>query len=209
MLSVCSLRLYRWQWRPFDYKISPYKMNLFNQALFYALPVALVGIIHHFLVIRHNWFAPLARPIDLGRTFRGKRILGRSKTFRGLIIVSLGTGFFYLAFHYLFGVSSASGSLLTGMMVGFGYSVAEFPTSFVKRALGIGEGSVSISPRNIFFWADQTDSVIGSIIALRLMHNFGWNLAIIIFLIGTLLHLTGDILLHSFGYKKLREENAK
>lgn len=182
-------------------------MAILNQALFYTLPVAFVGIIHHFFVIRYNWFASLAKPIDLNRTFCGKRILGRSKTFRGLIVMSLGTGLFYLIFNYLFGASTAVESLLTGTIVGFGYSIAEFPTSFAKRTLDISEGFVGIDPRNIFFLIDQADSVTGAIIALRLRYDFDWNLAITMFLIGILLHLIGDVLLHSFGYKKLRKEN--
>src|SRR6185436_14010166 len=45
-----------------------------------------VGLCHRF-----RWWAALARPIDGGKSWRGRRIFGDHKTIRGVVVFGVGT----------------------------------------------------------------------------------------------------------------------
>jgi hypothetical protein len=49
---------------------------------------------------------------------------------------------------------------------------------------------------------DQTDSVIGSLIFLPIIYSPSLILIIILFLLGTALHVLVDLFLYLYGYKK-------
>src|SRR5689334_16461864 len=57
----------------------------------YLLSPLLLGLAVHGLCIKFGWLSSLAKPIDAGRTFRGKQLFGNNKTYRGLIAVGVGT----------------------------------------------------------------------------------------------------------------------
>ena len=89
-------------------------------------------------------------PLDGGRTFRGKRLFGDNKTWRGAV-VTIGTT--TLAAWALAQLSACCWPLPTlvpfaethpvvwGLLLGTGYIVGELPNSFAKRQLGISPGA--------------------------------------------------------------------
>jgi len=72
-------------------------MREFYVIAYLFLPL-LVGLALHGFCIKYDALAFLYRPIDRGRKFRGKRIFGDNKTYRGVVVVSLGTVIRAIAF---------------------------------------------------------------------------------------------------------------
>ena len=61
----------------------------------YLLLPLLGGAVVHGICMRYGWLGFLTRPMDLGYTWRGRPIFGRSKTFRGPVLVAVGSGAVY------------------------------------------------------------------------------------------------------------------
>lgn len=134
------------------------------------LPAAIANIAP-VLAARYGWLPTLNRPLDGDFTFRGKRILGPHKTWRGLITgVAAGAlaGFFL-------------GSALLGAALGAGALAGDAVKSFLKRQLNIAPGK----PWPLL---DQIDFVIGALVVawfifpLTLVHVVT---ALIIFGVGS------------------------
>jgi len=154
-------------------------------------------------------------PVDMGRSWKGKRILGDGKTWRGLIGgicagISLGIIQLYIAFpfdrldYFGFGgfpenmgviVALATGSLL-GDMVG----------SFVKRRLEIGRGDKAPI-------MDQYTFLLGSFLLVTILfpewtldnfwRNDGWVSLLAVLVITPLLHRGVNIIGYKLGLKKV------
>jgi len=155
-----------------------------------------------------------AIPLDCGKTFRGKRIFGANKTWKGLVVMvpAVGTAFWGLAM----GVGllrpgalanlwqlSPGGYFLLGCWAGCGFMLGELPNSFIKRQLDISPGMppTSAAGRIICFVVDQTDSVLGALLALALLVNVPWPAWIVILLAGPLVHWLFNVLLMLLGLK--------
>lgn len=176
---------------------------LVTEVIVLSFPVLAAGLIHHFLVVRYNWLPSLKKPLDGGLTWRGRRLLGDSKTFRGFLIVTVCSGLFMFLVSPFITIPLKHSPFLSGSLLGFGYSLLELPNSFLKRRMGIREGAFA-KGRSKPLWAilDQTDSVIGGLLFLPAVYTPSWRLIVVLFLVGTLLHVAIDGCLYRFGYKK-------
>jgi CDP-2,3-bis-(O-geranylgeranyl)-sn-glycerol synthase len=101
-------------------------------------------------VLVQGWFAGLATPIDGGRSFRGRRILGDHKTWRGLfagIVVGVVTYELQRLLHAagiapgLVLLEYADHPVLPGFLMGLGTGVGDAVKSFFKRRVGIAPGA--------------------------------------------------------------------
>jgi CDP-2,3-bis-(O-geranylgeranyl)-sn-glycerol synthase len=109
-------------------------------------------------------------PIDFGRTFRGKRIFGAHKTWRGLAVGVIAATLTLWLQQYLVGTFDWFGSfadevdyaslptLLMGALFGIGALGGDAIESFFKRQF-------NIAPGHGWFPFDQTDYIIGGAIA--------------------------------------------
>ncbi len=146
-------------------------MTLVLQLLWLALPLILSGCVH-LLVMRRDWWPQLRRaPLDFGATWRGRRLFGANKTWRGAVVTIGCTS----AFAGLLGWVNASAlhlpaavpyaelhPFLWGALLGCGYIVGELPNSFIKRQLGIAPGAMGSGTVGRIFWlVDQLDSLAG------------------------------------------------
>ncbi|MFW6153402.1 MAG: CDP-2,3-bis-(O-geranylgeranyl)-sn-glycerol synthase [Halobacteriota archaeon] len=147
------------------------------------------------------------RPIDGGRDFRGARLLGDGKTWRGTlggiaagIVVALAltalvptvadaTGFDVPTFS-----PAATVTLPTGALLG------DIGASFLKRRLGHERGSAVVG-------LDQYDLVIGSL-GLTALVAWGWLAAVLtpwilvaIIVATPLLHLATNMIAYALGLK--------
>jgi hypothetical protein len=110
------------------------------------LPV-LGAPIAHAPVLRLDLLPALRRPIDRGRTLRGRRVLGDNKTWRGAAVMFAGVQAATLVFHRSAAyrarlpeaVRHASPATL-GALLGLATVAGELPNSFVKRRLGLAPG---------------------------------------------------------------------
>jgi hypothetical protein len=123
----------------------------------------------HTPVLRHDLFPTLRRPLDGGATFRGRRLFGDNKTWRGLLAMWLGVLLAALLLSRLPGYWTRlpleiqqAGALRFGALLGLGTVLAELPNSFLKRQLDIPPGSRRLSgPTVLLVILDQGDFVLG------------------------------------------------
>jgi hypothetical protein len=141
----------------------------------------LAGGLFHALCMKHAWLSFLTRPIDGGRTVRGRRLFGANKTFRGPVAVGLGAavilGLQATVLHEfprareieLFDYGDVNGWLL-GFVVGAAAMLAELPNSFLKRQLGVnpGEGRTGLVGAALYV-LDQVDLLLGAWLAFALV----------------------------------------
>jgi CDP-archaeol synthase len=150
-------------------------------ALAYLFLPLLVGLALHGFCIKYDALAFLCRPIDRGRKFRGKRIFGDNKTYRGVVVVSLGTvigfGLQSLFLHRIASVRSVElfdyaffKSVALGLAVGGAAMLSELPNSFIKRRFEIAPGSAAKGWKAVIFYVyDQIDFLLGAWLVLAIV----------------------------------------
>jgi CDP-2,3-bis-(O-geranylgeranyl)-sn-glycerol synthase len=123
-------------------------------------------------VLVQAWFQPLAAPMDSGRSFRGKRILGDHKTWRGLFAgIVVGTVMYELQrLVHAAGLGAglalidyADHPVLPGFLMGLGTGVGDAIKSFFKRRIDIAPGAS---------WPvfDQLDFLAGAYAFVSVVH---------------------------------------
>ena len=111
----------------------------------------------------------LARPLDGGRRWRGRRLLGDNKTWRGALRMIAGVLLATVALwqwpwwrEQIPDAVSASSPLLVGLLIGLGTVGGELPNSFLKRRLDIAPGTGQRSAGGgALALLDQGDLVLG------------------------------------------------
>jgi CDP-archaeol synthase len=147
------------------------------RAAWLTAPILLAGLAH-VAVITLDLAPGLARPIDAGRRWRGRPLLGDNKTWRGFIVMPAATATTIAAQQSLASRSPRLAALprlaprapsawVVGAICGAAYVVAELPNSFVKRRLGIAPGTSAPRARMAQYIVDQLDSVVGCALAIR------------------------------------------
>lgn len=143
-------------------------------------------------------------PIDFNKKLNNKPILGKNKTFRGLvfgIVFAVIIAYFQSLMYDNASFKSISfidykNWLLFGFLMGLGALTGDSVKSFFKRRLGIRPGA-----RFILF--DQIDFVVGAMIFI--MPIFNLNLGI--FLVSLVLSFILDIIVnHLAFYSGIRNE---
>jgi len=181
-------------------------MKIISEITYFIFPLLFAGLIHHFVVIKYNLFTFLAKPIDSDKYFNSRPLLGKSKTWRGLLLVPILSSIGSVIISYLVPMPITLNPVWVGLLLGFGYAIAELPNSFLKRRFDIQAGQKANNKSRVFFLVlDQIDSVIGAIIIMLLIYPASLILCISILIIGSLLHLTVDFCLYKYGYKKSRD----
>jgi CDP-2,3-bis-(O-geranylgeranyl)-sn-glycerol synthase len=117
------------------------------QVLYFFLPAYLANMSP---VLLKPWFRALARPIDGGRTFRGKRVLGDHKTWRGLLAGAIAGVLTYELQRVVYEAGLVGELALfdysrhpvtPGLLMGFGAGIGDSVKSFFKRRVGIEPGA--------------------------------------------------------------------
>lgn len=124
-------------------------------ALIFFLPAGVSNMFPVFtskIPVLRNWNTPL----DFGKTFRGKRIFGKNKTWRGLISGTIaGTLVSMLVYGIFWDMNLIL--ILIGASMSAGALIGDAVESFFKRQRGIPSGSA-------WFPFDQTDYIIGGLL---------------------------------------------
>lgn len=167
-----------------------------------ALPAVIAGGAH-MAVVRLGVWPRLARPLDGGRRWRGRRLFGDNKTWRGLVSMVLFSIAGTYALVALLAAAprlepynvldfQAHGAPFYGLLYGLGYSLFELPNSFLKRRLDIRPGEAGAL---LHVLLDQADSVFGCLLMLYPFSrmSFTFVLAGVVFFTG--LHLAMNYLL--------------
>jgi CDP-2,3-bis-(O-geranylgeranyl)-sn-glycerol synthase len=138
------------------------------------LPVLGAPVLHA-PILRFDLLQDWKVPIDGGRTFRGRRILGDNKTWRGAAAMTSGP----LLATLLLSRSPWWRSKLPpevrdapapalGLLLGLSVWAGELPNSFAKRQIGIAPGAQRSDAAGVALTVlDQGDFVLASALLLR------------------------------------------
>jgi hypothetical protein len=179
------------------------------QALLVFVPVA-GALCAHAPVLRFDLLCALARPIDAGARFRGRRVLGDNKTWRGAFVMFGGawaaTSLLSCWPAWWLRLPLAlqqAGPVVTGALIGLGTVLAEVPGSFLKRQLDIAPGARQRSPAGVLLsvW-DQADFVPGVALALMPLWRMPLRSAVIGFAVVGLAHLTLSAAGYALGARR-------
>lgn len=177
-------------------------LELILGSLWFFLPA---GVANMTPVILAKLFGRSSSPIDGGRSWRGTRILGDHKTWRGLISGTIAGGVFFLLqvwvhwggfFSSFSVVEYGSVSLFTGFAIGFGALFGDMVKSFCKRRLNIASGHSWVP-------FDQIDYVVGGLLMAWLFVSLSWQAMVVIVIAYPLLHIVVN---HLSFYLGLRSE---
>ena len=173
----------------------------FQRILLLALPLVFGGILH-MIVVKMDVLSYLKKPIH-------HRWFGANKTWRGFIIMPLATWPGVMLAQNLELLLDLSTPLLTfhssfvlSLILGFAYCLAELPNSYLKRRLGIKEGSTSERYKIFFILLDQADSAFGCLIAYKLVLAISWPVFWGTIIFGTVIHLFFNVLLYCLKIRK-------
>ena len=134
-------------------------MNDYIAALLFFLPAGLANMtppIANKVPALNKWKTPL----DFGKTWRGKRLLGDNKTWRGLVsgtVVGAVSAVIISKLNANTVVTIAP--LYAGMLLGFGALAGDAVESFFKRRLGF-------KPGQPWFPFDQIDYILGALLVI-------------------------------------------
>ena len=154
-----------------------------------------------------------ASPLDGGRTFRGRRLFGDNKTWRGFVIMvpAVGASFALLAAlaRQMPAVASGlwplsvGGYASLGLFAGFGFMAGELPNSFLKRQLGVpaGQAADGSIAQPAFFLLDRLDSPLGMMLTLSLFVPVPAATWLWVLLVGPVLHGLFSVLVFQLGGK--------
>jgi hypothetical protein len=139
----------------------------------YLLLPLLGGAVAHGLCMKYGWLTFLVRPIDRGAKWRGERLFGHSKTFRGPVLVAAGAAVVFAVqqevlhrFAFIARIELVDYAHLPGIwfaaLAGAVAELAELPNSFAKRRLRIPPGGTVGGLRGVIFFVwDQVDLLLG------------------------------------------------
>ena len=154
-----------------------------------------------------------AQSLDLGLTFRGRRVFGDNKTLRGFVVMVPASACAFVAVSQIaLGGEPAAFGLwpltplhyaLLGAWAGLGFMLGELPNSFVKRQLDIAPGQLTAN-RSAAFWqlaADRVDSGLGMLTALAIAVPLPWQTWGLVLLLGWTLHWGFSVVLFRLRVK--------
>jgi CDP-2,3-bis-(O-geranylgeranyl)-sn-glycerol synthase len=179
------------------------------EAAWVFIPVIGAALTHG-PVLRYDLFRILARPIDGGATFRGRRLLGANKTWRGAIVMGSGVVIAALLLSRATWFWSrlpadirAAGALPYALLLAVGTVVAEFPNSFLKRQLDIAPGSQRQSVAGVLLSLyDQGDFVLGVWLALAPIWVMTAAQAAAAFACVAVIHLLVSVVGYAIGARR-------
>ena len=150
-------------------------------AVFVLLALCMAGVAH-VIWLRSALSLPFAGPLDGGATWRGKRLFGPNKTWRGLMVMPLAAALgFGFAAHFRdllprwladgIWLRPPSELALAGLLCGLAFMLAELPNSLLKRQLGVEPGAQARQPllRACCLLLDRVDSTVGALLVLSVL----------------------------------------
>lgn len=182
--------------------------------LFLILAFVPAGLLHS-LWLNNRFSRALAIPLDGGRMFRGRPILGENKTLRGFVVMIPAAALAFAAVAIVISLPQGmppatlwqltpAGYAALGAWAGFGFMAGELPNSFVKRQLGIlpGQAPASGLTRTICFTVDHIDSIVGMLIAVTMAVQTPWTTWLWVLILGPSIHLIFSWWLFRMGVKE-------
>lgn len=184
-------------------------MNILKEiffALWFFLPA---GIANMMPVFAARWplLSKYEYPVDFGKTFRGKRIFGTHKTWRGLVVgiifatITLAVQVFLV--RHIDGLASLTDQVeyvslpifILGPLFGFGALAGDIAESFFKRQVGI-------RPGDGWFPFDQTDYIVGGALATMPFVQLTVFQYFVLIIIWLIIHVISSYIGYLLGVKE-------
>lgn len=172
-------------------------LNFILTSIYFALPAMFANIAP---VCCKSYFKFLAKPVDGGKTWKGKPILGSHKTWRGLFAGVIAGVIVVFIQKFLYQYSNFSNisyinyqkenAIWVGFLFGFGALFGDAIKSLIKRRFNVKSG-------DRFFPWDQLDMLFGAGIFISVIKPI--SLQMWIFYIG--FALVAHPLINIIGYK--------
>lgn len=171
-------------------------MDFLIAAFLFFLPAGIANAAPLF-ASRIPWVRRYDQPMDFGKSWKGKRIFGNNKTWRGFIFGTLMGGVTSLLVSYFFIPNSADPwyTFLIGASLGAGALAGDAVESFFKRRRGISSGKS-------WFPFDQIDYIIGGLVFVYPLTLIPLVLMAGIFVLYFGLHLLFSYIGYLVGFKK-------
>lgn len=169
----------------------------------YLFTPLLVAALLSAVVLKLDLWRSLRVPIDGGRCFRGKRIFGDSKTWRGVVVAVVGCSAGVLVQKYGLGSYQHVSGAGVALAMSLGAMAGELPNSFVKRQLGIAPGKTTTGPLAVVFYVwDQVDVLFGAWPLLALVIPVHGDVVVASFVLVLVLHPVVSLIGYLVGARK-------
>lgn len=175
---------------------------IFWQALFFALPIYLANMAPVFM----KWMPLFNVPLDFGKSFRGYRIFGKNKTWRGMVVgIIFAVLMIYLQKYLfqsfkaireisIFDYAQSQSLLYFGVLLGFGAILGDALKSFFKRQFCIRPGKSWVP-------FDQLDFVVGGLAFGAIIFWPGWQIVLILVVVTPVLHWLTNVAAYKLKLK--------
>lgn len=140
-------------------------------ALWFFAPAGVANVTP-ILIAKIPFFDTFNRPLDFGKTFHGKRVLGEHKTMRTFVGIVTGTLSGMLLGH----------PIILGLLLSVGALGGDLAKSFFKRQMRIASGKP-------WFPFDQLDYIVGGIATSMLYVQLSVEQYIYIVIVWFLIHV--------------------
>lgn len=133
-------------------------------------------------------------PIDFGRYYHGKRVLGPNKRWRGVLAAAFAAGLTGLLVALWRDQHWSLSSFLLAALMGFGAIMGDAVESFFKRQRGVPAGQKWVP-------FDQIDYIMGGLVIIYPFTHLSLRIMLLIFVTYFGLHLLVAYLAYLLGLK--------
>ena len=188
-------------------ELSQFLLTL-SQAFTLLLPITFAGLCR-MSCMRIGWLEELDVPLDGGLKLGGQPLIGKSKSFRSLIIYLLVATLVTLLLHSSAQVSDLVAPVFLTNPFGLGpaitlsYLLGEIVNSFIKRRFGIaasGEASSRLGSR-VQAVFDNVDGIIASGLLFIFSYQVPAEILVTSFVLAVVIHLSTDLLMRRLQLK--------
>ncbi len=171
------------------------------QGVWFILPAGIANMVP---VLFSRTLKFLDYPVDGGRTFRGERLFGDHKTWRGMLLAPIFGLLTFLLQRQLSHIGFFSAlslfnyevmSVWIGVLLGLGAIIGDLVKSFFKRR-------AKIAPGHSWFPFDQIDWIVGAFVFSAPLFFPGLRMIIVTFFAGIVLHILTNLAGYVLRIKK-------
>lgn len=169
-------------------------MHGWTEAFLFFLPAGFANMAPLFankIPLLNTWDSPL----DFGKSYKGTRVFGKNKTFRGLLFGIVLSGIIAWVIWNLYSLPYAQVTYIWGgALMGLGALLGDAVESFCKRRAGI-------KPGDAWFPFDQLDYIIGGLLVSYPVLTPSVTTMLQVFILYFGLHLAVSYVGYLLGFK--------